>query len=199
MIKRLLGVLIAVMLLTAMVIPATAEVTTMYVRTNTGINLNVRSSPQVTKSNIIGSLKYGEAVGVDHYLGNGWAEIVYGAKRGYVATRYLVATKPTSKPSAKTATKTETKTDATILANMNAEFKSAKKVNAYTVYVNPTRVTTWINFRWAPSTSAKVISTYKAGDRFTVISELNHWLQVQDPATGFVGYIWKDMTLTAGN
>ena len=90
MIKRLLGMLIAMMLIAAMVVPATAEVKTMYVRTNTGISLHVRSSPNVTKNNIIGSLKYGEAVGVDHYLGNGWAEIVYGAKRGYVATRYLV-------------------------------------------------------------------------------------------------------------
>ena len=195
--KRLLGLFLAVMLIATMIMPAAMAVTTKYVVTNTGIPLNVRSSPQVRKNNVIGSIKYGEAVGVDHYLGNGWAEIVFGSKVGYVSTRYLSSTKPAPKGGGSTPS-SKTTDSATILSNMNAEFKSARKVSGYTVYVNPARVTSWINLRWAPSTSARVITTYKAGDTFLVISELNHWLQVQDPSTGYVGYIWRDMTAVAG-
>ena len=195
--KRLLGLLLAVMLLSAMVMPAAMAVTTMYVVTNTGIPLNVRSSPQVRKDNVIGSFKYGEAVGVDHDLGNGWAEVVFGSKVGYVSTRYLSYTKPADKKGGSTPS-SKTTDSAKILNDMNAEFKSARKVAGYTIYVNPARVTTWINLRWAPSTSARVINTYKAGDHFVVISELNNWLQVQDPSTGYIGFIWRDMTVVAG-
>ena len=192
--KRIIGFFLAVLLLTAMVIPAVAE-TTMYVYTTTGAGLYVRSTPEVRKDNVLGCIKYGNPVTVDHSLTNGWTVVKYDGKIAYVATRYLAATKPADKKVTPTPTpKPADKTDASVFSKMNDEFKSAKKVNPYTVYVNPARVTSWLNLRWAPSTSAKVIATYKAGSAFTVIATTNHWLQVQDPATGYVGYIWTDMT-----
>lgn len=196
MAKRFFGMLIAVMLISVMIIPALAE-TTMYVYTNTGIGLNVRSTPEVRKNNILGSIKYGQAVTVDHNLNNGWTVIKYNKQIAYVATRYLTATKPADKkvtPTVKPTTSPSDKSDATALATMNAEFKSAKKVNPYYVYVNPARVTSWLNLRWAPSTKANVITTYRAGSQFLVLAVTNHWLQVQDPSTGYVGYLWTDMT-----
>jgi len=194
--KRILGMFIAVLLVAVMIIPAIAE-STMYVKTNTGISLNVRSTPEVRKDNVLGSIKYGAAVTVDHNLNNGWTVIKYNGKIAYVSSRYLVATKPAEKKATPSTDKKTTPVDntaQTTLNNLNGEFKSAKKVTPYTVYVNPARVTSWLNLRWAPSTKAPVIATYKAGTAFTVIATTNHWLQVQDPATGYVGYLWTDMT-----
>ena len=54
--KRIFGMFIAVLLIAVMMIPAFAE-TIMYVKTNTGIGLNVRSTPEVRKDNGIGSIK----------------------------------------------------------------------------------------------------------------------------------------------
>lgn len=193
MIKRFLGMFLAVTLIAVMFIPAMAATKTMYVRTNTGIGLHVRSTPEVRKDNILGSIKYGDPVQVDHNLNNGWTVIKYNNKIAYVSTRYLVATKPAEKK-ATPAPAPSDKTDSNAFSSMNTEFKSAKKINPYTVYVNPARVTSWLNLRWAPSTKSQVIATYKAGSAFTVIASTNHWLQVQDPVTGYVGYIWTEMT-----
>ncbi len=199
MLKRFFGIFLAVALMAAMLVPTLAFAeTTMYVYTKTGCGLRVRSTPEVRKDNVLGSIKYGQPVQIDHNLTNGWTVIRYDNKIAYVSTRYLVTTKPADKKTpAPTPTPAPSDADtanAKALNDMNAEFKSAKKVNPYTVYVNPARVTSWLNLRWAPSTKAGVISTYKAGSAFTVIAQTNHWLQVQDPATGYVGYIWTDMT-----
>ena len=67
MTKRLLSLaLIAIMV--AMFIPASAE-WTMYVYTDNGKSLNVRRDP-MTGDNVIGSLKYGEAVYIRLDRGN---------------------------------------------------------------------------------------------------------------------------------
>ena len=74
MTKRLISLaLIAVM--AAMFLPAlaVAEDKTMYVYTDNGKSLNVRSAPN-TGDNLIGSLKYGEKVDVIS-ISNGWAKI----------------------------------------------------------------------------------------------------------------------------
>ena len=75
------------------------------------------------------------------------------------------------------------------MAEMNREFRAARKVNAYTVISRPVRASGWVNLRWAPSLEAEVIATCPQGKELTVIAELRTWYQVQDPVTGMVGFI----------
>ena len=195
MTKRLISLaLIAVMM--AMFLPAlaVAEDKTMYVYTDNGKSLNVRSAPN-TGDNLIGSLKYGEKVDVIS-ISNGWAKIwweqSYYGEFGvaYVQSRFLVNKKPGSKPVTPTPAPTSTTDYAKAFSNMNAEFNTAKKVAApYTVVARPSRASGWVNLRWAPSTEAERIATCKQGKELTVLAELKNWYQVQDPETGMIGFI----------
>ena len=72
---------------------------------------------------------------------------------------------------------------------LNREFLSAQKVTPYVVYVRPSRVSGWVNMRWAPSLDSSILATYKANDQLTVIYETANWLQVEDKNTGNVGFI----------
>ena len=76
--KRLLTMVTAVILMLVMYIPASLAGETMYVYTENGKGLTVRSEPN-KGDNAIGSLAYGASVYVDHYLSNGWACIVWGS------------------------------------------------------------------------------------------------------------------------
>ena len=77
------------------------------------------------------------------------------------------------------------------LAEINAEFASAKKVTPFKVTVRPTRASGWVNLRWAPSKSASLIATYPANSQLLVIKETTNWFQVEDQDTGDVGFISK--------
>jgi len=50
-------------------------------------------------------------------------------------------------------------------------------------------VSGWVNLRWAPSTEAERIATCPQGKELTVLAELKNWYQVEDPATGMIGFI----------
>ena len=196
MTKRLISLaLIAVLM--AMCIPtlAAAEERTMYVYTDDGLSLNVRSSPD-TGNNKIGSLKFGDRVDVIS-ISSGWAKIwweqsYYGEfSIAYVQSRFLVNSKPTAKPSPKTTPAPSSGTNyEKEFSNMNTEFNSAKKVDTpYTVVARPARASGWVNLRWAPTTEANRIATCKQGKELTVLAELKNWYQVQDPETGMIGFI----------
>lgn len=60
---------------------------TLYVRTNTGVGLNLRDQPSL-EGNIITSFKPGTAVSV-LVRGNGWYKVQVGDQLGYMASRYL--------------------------------------------------------------------------------------------------------------
>ena len=202
MTKKLISLaLIAV--LTAMLLPSLAAADSYYgtqwVYTDNGKSLNVRSAPK-TGNNIIGSLKYGAEVTVIQMYANGWAQILWEQNQygefgaAYVQRRFLVNHKPSSLPAQPTAAPASgTASGDTDLAkafsSMNAEFKSAKKVSAYTVVARPSRASGWVNLRWAPSTEAERIATCKQGKELTVLAEMKNWYQVKDPATGMIGFI----------
>jgi len=194
MTKRLLSLAIVAILL-AMLLPvslASAE-WTMYVYTDNGKSLNVRRDP-MTGDNVIGSLKYGEAISVRMTMANGWTVINWASGDGFVAyvqSRFLVSYKPAPKPTAKPSTtkKPTSPTDASTLEAMNAEFKTGVRVSPYTVTVRPARASGWVNLRWAPSLEAERIATCSQGKELTVLAELRNWYQVQDPATGMIGFI----------
>ena len=173
-----------------------------YVYTENGKTLNVRATPG---GEVVGHLKYGSRI-YCYYKdgGNGWALIDYtydmpgvgvGTYACFVSSRFLVKNKPAAKTKSSTADSSATTAAAAetgSVDDMNAEFRSAKRVAEYTVYARPTRVSGWVNMRWAPSKSAEVQGTYKSNAALVVVAELNNWLQVEDPETGNIGFVDKN-------
>ena len=178
------------------VVPAT----TMYVCTDNGLGLNVRSAPYVG-NNIIGVASYGAEVKVIRFLDNGWACIQWGKGEGYVQSRFLLSYKPAARV---TATPVPVYTVAPYtsyeeysydytdtLAVLNAEFRTARLVTPFTVVVRPARASGWVNMRWAPSKTAKIRTTRYNGDTLRVIAENKTWAQVMDDTTGECGFMMK--------
>ena len=171
-----------------------------YVYTENGKTLNVRDTPG---GKVVGHLKYGDRI-YCYYKdgGNGWALIDYdydmpGVGKGtyacYISSRFLVKNKPAPRPK-KTDTTAAVTSEPPVedtLAEINAEFASAKKVTPFKVTVRPTRASGWVNLRWAPSKSASLIATYPANSQLLVIKETTNWFQVEDQDTGDVGLISK--------
>lgn len=158
----------------------------MFVYTENGGSLHVRSSMN-TGNNIIGKLDFGTAVHVYNFY-SGWAMIDYNNTNAFVMSRYLVQNKPIT-PGTPTPAPAPSPSD-TSLADINREFKTATRVYIpYTIVSRPTRASGWVNLRWAPSMKAEVITTCPQGKELTVIAELQNWYQVEDPATGMVGFI----------
>ena len=206
--KRLIALLTVLVLAVSVMIPAAfAEDDTpsntagyYYVYTENGKGLNVRAT---AGGEIVGSLKYGTRI-YCYYRdgGNGWALIDYsynmpgvgyGTYACFVSSRYLRKSKPPARPgsdsSAQSAAATDTATE------INAEFRSAKNVNPFSVTVRPSRASGWVNLHWAPSKSAEIMATYKANQKLLVIKETNNWYQVEDQDTGDVGFINKQFTV----
>ncbi len=201
--KRFLSLLLTAILLAAVLIPLamaedeeiSPEAGYYYVYTENGKELNVRDEPSF-KGNVVGWLKYGSRIHVDAFTNENWALITFqydkpgygpGRYAAWVNRRFLTTAKPGSKPSGSTAGASS----ADPLTEMNREFKSAKQVDEYTITVRPTRVTGWVNLRWAPTKSSELIATYRANEQLIVICELTDWLQVRDPITGNVGFLNK--------
>lgn len=198
--KKLIGLLLAMALLAALAMPAMAEDQgkVMYVYTQNGKDLLVRSSMSTTEDNVVGSLPFGAKV-ITYGSQSGWTHIDYGdgSFSPYVMSRFLVKTKPTggkpsdSKSSSGTDSKNFDTTSATTVEQINTLLASAKVVEPYSVTVRPIRASGWVYMRWIPSRHGKQIATYGANQQLTVIAELKDWYQVQDPATGRVGFVYK--------
>lgn len=192
--KKVIGLMLAMMLLVLLAATALSESqgTTMYVYTKNGKVLKVRSSMSTKDdSNVIGTLSYGTKV-VTYGTRDGWALIDYGNTAGYIMYRFLVKEKPAPfKPSDSGEKKSDSGKDASTVNQMNALAASAKFVEPYTVTVRPVRASGWVYMRWLPSRNAAQAATYGANQQLTVLAELKDWYQVQDPATGRVGFIYK--------
>ena len=194
--KRIASLLLA-LILAATMIPVFSQAENngwiMYVYTDNGKTLNVRSSPS-TGNNVIGRLNFGSAVSVRMTMASGWTCIDYAAGDGgvaYVQSRFLVDYQPGYRPQSQpvvTPTPSSGGTAAEI-ASMNAEFRSAQKVSPYIVVARPVRASGWVNLRWAPTTEAERIATCSQGKELTVLTEMTNWYQVEDPSTGMIGFI----------
>ena len=203
--KRLIAFLLMLVLAAGMIPAALAEDDTphategyYYVYTENGKGLNVRESPG---GEVVGSLKYGTRI-YCYYRdgGNGWALIDYYYNKpgygyatyaAYISSRYLRKNKPEPRQSSSSSSSSM----ADVGTEINAEFKSAKKVTPFVVTVRPSRASGWVNMRWAPSKSAEVLATYKQNDKLLVIRETDNWYQVEDQDTGDVGFINKQFVL----
>ena len=201
MTKRFLIALVLALLLIALASSALAE--TMYVTTQDGDPLNVRSQPFISADTLIGSLENHSAVTVLSIDSNGWAKIEYWPENGnmihaYVSSRYLsydidghYRSEKSNAP-LPTAVPKEAKDNS--MDELNAELKSVKSVPvSFSVLVRPSRATGRVNLRWAPNNKTRAIRSYPANYKLTVIAETNNWYQVQDPVQGDVGFISKKL------
>ncbi len=199
MIKRLISLALIAAALTALLVPAAlaaGEPGYYYVKTDNGKSLNVRNNPD---GEVIATLPYGTRVYVVEFVSYGkWARINYefgdGSYAAFLSARYLVKNNPgkyTPSGSGSSSSGSSASDDASkSLTDMNAEFRSAKKVDQqFTVYARPSRASGWVNLRWAPSLVAERIATCPQGKALTVLAETKNWYQVQDPETGMIGFI----------
>ena len=193
--KKVIGLMLAVMLLVMLASAAMSEILVrdMYVACKNGKSLTVRSSMSTKDdSNILGYLKYGTKVTTYGGNFNGWTMIDYGSYGdAYVMYRFLSLEKPGPVDPSKTSSDFSTK-EATTVAQMNSLVKTAKTVAApYLVTVRPIRASGWATVRWFPSRHSEAVATYPANAQLTVIAELKDWYQVRDDNTGKVGFIYK--------
>ena len=205
MTKKLFSLALAALLMVGLLAPLTANaVYEMYVYTANGGSLNVRDEPS-SQGKVVGHYPYGAMVPIDHDLGNGWSEVVWGSVPGYVQNRYLVSYQPgpaptkapvTAKPTVKPTTNPEDEAAAEE-AKMRTELKSEKDVSPFYIEVRTPRATSWVNFRKGPSKATTRLASYPDGQELIVVGETNKWYRARDPQTGVTGYIFKDYTVKA--
>ena len=95
----LLALVLVAALCAPLLVSAYADAMVYYVNTANKKSLNMRSSTDLG-NNILTSIPNGAAVVVYEFLNsNTWAHIGYGGRDGYVMTRYLSLTPPSTQPS----------------------------------------------------------------------------------------------------
>ena len=187
MTKRIVAlVAVLTLFMTLFILPETAcAIYEAYSCCGNGKPLNVRSGPG-KEYPVIGTIPYGEKTGVDHDLGNGWSELVWGSVPGYAMTSLMSRNKPGPYDPGK---KDPTPTPSSGGSSLNSVFKRARFVTPYTVTLRGTRGSGSVNVRWAPSLDSTLIQAYAYGSTMQVIAELGDWYQVVDPYTGITGFV----------
>ncbi len=131
---------------------------TLYVRTNTGIGLNLRSAPS-TSANILGSYKIDTAVSVLQ-KGNGWYRVSVGGQEGYMSAQFLKS----AKAPAYTA-----------------------PVTPHTAKLYNPNGGSIVNFRLYPGMNTKILAAHPVGTEVTVLEKGVNWSLVQiGDAQGYV-------------
>ena len=187
MTKRLVALAaILTLVMTLFILPNTAcAIYTAYSCCNNGKALNVRSGPG-KEYPTIGTIEYGQEVGVDHDLGNGWSELIWGSVPGYAMTALLSRTDPGPyDPGRKPSPAPSPSSDG---SELNSLFKRARFVSPYNVSLRGTRGSGTVNVRWAPSLNSTLIQAYPYNYTMQVIAEMGEWSQVVDPVTGITGF-----------
>ena len=156
---------------------------TMYVYTENGKTLNVRSSPN-TGDNIIGSLAYGASVYAMEFDGD-WTGISWGDGIAYVQSRFLQWYEPGPKPDPQPDPQPTA-------APEDAELRSEVSIPSLRVQAVATRSSGWANMRVAPSKNTRRVEACSDGTELIAFGETTNWYHVQNPATGNSGYIRKD-------
>ncbi len=188
--KKLIAILMAAVLLAAVIPFASAEggnigLGTMFVYTENGKTLNVRSTPE-TGDNIIGSLPYGAQVHVTGFEG-AWARIGYLGGSAWVQSRFLQWYAPGPKPAPQPDPGPDPDTE-----QMNAELRSEVSIPLTAMQAQGNRSTGWANMRVNPSKKTTRVQICPDGTPLTAFAETTNWYHVTDPATGNSGYIRKD-------
>lgn len=189
MTKRFVAVVAVLALTVSMIVVPTAAMAyyEAYSCCSNGKPLNVRSGPGKTYP-AIGNIAYGQPLAVDHDLGNGWSEIIWGSQTGYVMTALMSRTYPGPYTPTPAPTPTPSQTGITALNNI---FRQVRYVVPYTVTLRGTRGSGTVNVRWAPSTDCEMIQAYAYGTTMRVIAEFGDWYQVVEPNTGITGFVMR--------
>lgn len=192
--KRILSLLCILLLLTGCLLPSLAGAYSnlMIVKTSDHGRLNVRSSPSTASNNVIGQISYGTTVEVLQVMSGGSWGLVRPTNwnsTGYVMMRYLASYSPVPTPQPAPVSDDR-------ISTLFGDFYLVS--NPFTVVSKPSRPSGWVNMRWAPSTYAAVQQNCYQGHSLNVIAEGNAWYQVQDPSTGYVGFIMKAYTAFSG-
>ena len=133
---------------------------TMYVSTNTGVGLNLRTGPSMDSA-IITSFQPGTAVTVLK-RGRGWHYVSVGGEKGYMGSQYLVSRKKNED-----------------VGKPHTGSFQAKLVNP-----NGGRI---VNFRQGAGLNARIICAYPVGTLVTVLEEGSSWCKVE--INGQKGYV----------
>ena len=194
--KIALALALALILVSTITVASAWGSSTMYVKTENGKGVPVRSSPNLG-DNVIGSVAYGGSVQVDwSYAGNdGWTQIFWGSwGDGYIMSRYLVDYQPGPAPAPKKDQ--PKKTTSAVDRSLEAELASEKAVaEPFYIAARPTRTSGWINFRTGPSTTTSRIRSMDGSTELTVLAETNNWYKALDPQTNKIGYISKNYSV----
>jgi len=149
-----------------------------YVNVNKGGSLRVRQHPN-TASAAIGSVTRGQELTV-HYTNNGWAEITFNGKTGYVSSAFLNFN---NKPSVNTAD-TIVKKDTTVITVTTTSTTVKEKLVARNMYVTASK----LNVRSNSNTHSSVLGSVARNSKVYVISETsNGWAKVS--YNGKTGYM----------
>ena len=188
MTRRILSlVAVLALVMTLFILPDTAcAIYTAYSACSNGKPLHVRSGPG-KEYPIIGNINYGEQIGVDHDLGNGWSELIWGSVPGYAMTALMSTTYPGPYNPSQGGSGSSGSTGGG--GSLNSIFKKARFVSPYTVTLRGVRGSGSVNVRWAPSLDSTLIMSYAYGSTMQVIAELGDWDQVVDPVTGITGFV----------
>ena len=186
-----------------------AEGSTMYVYTENGKALNVRSEPQ-RGDNIIGYLRYGTKVVTISGMASGWTEIYYGDSIGFVQSRFLVSSKPAARSSSAASkksspessssdasssgsslTQTEEKAKADELKAETASY--AELSESLVLSVRPLRSSGWVNMYSGPGTGTTRLASFSEGEQLIAVGETDNWYQVQGVDSDTNGYVLKSL------
>ncbi len=163
---------------------------TMYVYTENGGPLNVRSDPR-TGDNILGQLEYGTAVYVTVFDGD-WCGIRYNHVIGWVQSRFLQWSAPAPRPD---PDPTPAPAPAPQDDPGQAELDSEIVILPIQVLVVAGRSTGWADMRSLPSWDAGRVEYCPDGTQLTAFAETPNWFHVSDPVSGSVGYIMKSFLM----
>ena len=204
--KRILVLVLTVLMLAALALPAFAAETEaqetgdkMYITTESSDTVSIRCSPGAKYESVV-KVPYGAQVYTYEKIKNGadetWVQVEYYDKNGnhysgYISERYLTYYKPGYREDTSTSGNKNTSTN-TVEVDSNM-FSGFSKVGE-TCTVKPSRSGSFVNMRWAPSTSMPVVARYYEGDELYVIAENRTWCQVYDEEAGVCGFMYKSLT-----
>lgn len=189
--RRVLALLCVAMLLAGAVIPALAMPLDKYryVYTANGGSLNMRTAPKVA-DNICAQIPYGTKIELVRLVNdNQWALCKYGEIRGYVQTRYLLESVPSKRPS------DAAENDPALAEELKSIYSGLKAADYYALVRTPTPGS-FVNLRWGPSKKIAVQARINDGSALHVIAQNRSWAQVEDLATGAVGFVMRSFLNT---
>ena len=191
--KRILVFALAMLLILA--VSTSALAATRWIKTGNGKPAAGREGPSRDYA-LLTYLGYGTQVNTVGKSQNGYTPVQMpgGSDTAYVLTKFLVKSVPGPFVPSE-ASGSSSSSSAGLQSSIVNEVNAAGGVTPYEISTYHKRASGLVNMRWAPSEKAKLIHSYPAGERLTVLAELKNWYQVQDPETGWVGFIRSDFLM----